>query len=94
MRRLRDLELNTLSEALLHLYSSEAYADPPARMFGALRRCFFFDLEWQCTDLYNYCFRSGGLNRQPAFMTLDQPPRLGIALNRSQRVFLRRNARF
>jgi hypothetical protein len=145
MPRLRHLELKTLSEALLELYSPEAYVDLPGRMFFTLRRCLSFDLfgfseildsqnersiiypkngltlqafaayldqhpswhaifrdqidssvkisdfasllEWQHTDLYNYCFRPNGLNRQLAFMMLDQRPQLGIALNRSQRDF-------
>jgi hypothetical protein len=42
--RSRRLEFKTLSESPLQLYSPEAYADPPARMAGALRLCLSLDL--------------------------------------------------
>jgi DNA-binding CsgD family transcriptional regulator len=145
MPRLRHLELRTLSEALLELYSPGRNADLPARMFTTLRRCLSFDLlgyheitdnqnqrsvsypeypfdirifeaylhqhptwngvvrdrlessvrisdfvsrdKWQRTDLYNHIFRPQGLNHQLAFITFNEFPQLGVALNRSTRDF-------
>jgi hypothetical protein len=43
MPRLRQLELRTLSEALLELYSPGPNADLPVRMYATLQRCLSFD---------------------------------------------------
>ena len=43
--------------------------------------------QWKRTDLWNNFFRLEGLNYQLAYLTLNEGPQLGLALNRTKRDF-------
>jgi hypothetical protein len=51
MARLGHKELQTLSAALLELYSPYPHADLPARMFATMRSCIAFEFLWERTKL-------------------------------------------